>query len=113
MDFEVAWPLGLSLGGLGSLAAFWAGKTAKTLPAQWRRILCALAALLAAGTAFPVALTGLFFLVFGATGYCEDYGGPCAPGWWVLLGVGLFSVVVGLAYLTARGVKEYRRIGAS
>jgi uncharacterized membrane protein HdeD (DUF308 family) len=58
-------------------------------------------------------LTGLFFLVFGATGYCEDYGGPCAPGWWVLLGVGLFSVVVGLAYLTARGVKEYRRIGAS
>lgn len=79
MDFEVAWPLGLSLGGLGSVSAFWAGKTAKTLPAQWRRLLCALAALLAAGTAFPVALTGLFFLVFGATGYCEDYGGLALP----------------------------------
>jgi hypothetical protein len=111
MDFAVAWTLGVSLGAGASLAAFLAGKRAVSLPAQRRRLLLAFAAFLAFGTSFPVALTGLFFFVFGASGYCEDYGGPCAPGWWVSLGLGLFAAVIGLIFLFARGVKEYRGSG--
>jgi hypothetical protein len=110
MDFEVAWTLGVSLGVVASLAAFLVGKRAVSLPAQRRRLLFALGAFFAFGTSFPVALTGLFFFIFGATGYCEDYGGPCAPGWWVLLGLALFAAVIGLVVLVARGVKEYRWI---
>jgi hypothetical protein len=111
MDFGVVWVFGLSFGGVSSVAAFITGKRATSLPAQRRRGLFALAAFLAVGTAFPVGLTGLFFFGFGATGYCEDVGGPCAPTWWVPLGLSLFGVVVGLFYLAAKGVKEYRRIG--
>jgi hypothetical protein len=111
MDFEVAWTLGVSLGAVASLAAFLAGMRAVSLRRQHRRLLFALTALFAFGTSFPIALTGLFFFVFGATGYCEDYGGPCSPGWWVPLGLALFAAVVGLVFLFARGVKEYRRIG--
>jgi hypothetical protein len=109
MDFEIAWPLGLSFGVASSLAAFFTGHRASSFPARRRRLLFAAAALLSFGTAFPVGFTALFFFVFGASGYCEDAGGPCAPSWWVLVGLSLFIVVGGLSYLVARAVKEYRR----
>lgn len=110
MDFAVIWVFGLSFGAVSSVAAFIAGKRRASLPRQRRKGLFALAAFLAFGTAIPVALTGLFFFVFGATVYCEDYGGPCAPTWWAPVGLSLFGVVLGLLYLAAKGVREYRRI---
>ncbi len=61
--------------------ALFAGKRGRSLPARRRRLLVALAAFLAFGTAVPVALTGLFFFVFGAIEYCEDAGAPArSPG---------------------------------
>jgi hypothetical protein len=110
MDFEVAWPLGLSLACAASVAAFLAGWRTVTFPPGRRRLLLALAAFLAFGTAFPVVLTGLFFFTFGASGYCEDWGGPCAPASWVPLGLSLFGVAALLLFLTAISVKEYRRV---
>jgi hypothetical protein len=110
MDFEVAWPLGLSLASAGSAAAFFTGWRAVTFPPGRRRLLLGLAAFVAFGTAFPVALTGLFFFGYGASGYCEDVGGPCAPASWVPIGLSLFGAAAVLLFLAAMSVKEYRRV---
>jgi hypothetical protein len=111
MDFVVAWPLGLAFGCASSVAAFLLARRTTASPSR-RRLLFALAALLAFATSFPVGLTAMFFLAFGATGYCEDYGGPCAPRSWVPLGVACAAVVVGLVYLIERSIKAYRQAGA-
>jgi hypothetical protein len=108
VDFEHAWALGLSLGVAASLAAFAAPKLIPALSPQRRRLLFALAALLAFGTAIPVALTGIFFVVF--SGYCED-AGYCEPKWWVFVGLPLLVVAIALGGLMGRAIREYRRVG--
>jgi hypothetical protein len=110
MDFVSAWALGLSLGIATSLTAFLIAENVVGLQPSRRRHLFAFSALLAFGTAFPVGLTGLFFLLFGATGYCEEsYPESCVPGWWVPLGLFLLAVVGGLFYLAVRGARGYLR----
>jgi hypothetical protein len=56
--------LGLSLGGAGTVAVFATAKLRTALSAERRRLLFALAAVLAFGTAIPVGLTGIFFVIF-------------------------------------------------
>lgn len=108
MDFDLAWPLGLSVAVASSLLAFLVARNAAWLPPRRRQLLFAVAAFLAFGTTIPVALTGAFFFLFGAIGYCEDVG-YCAPRWWVVLGLSLFAAVVGLVYLAVKGIQGYRR----
>jgi hypothetical protein len=109
MDGEVAWWLGLALACIASVAMFLFGRRIDASPGR-RRLLFAVAALLAFASAWPVALTGLFYLIFGATGYCDDPGGGCVSRWWVPIAVFVLLVAFGLAYLTVESVKAYRRI---
>ena len=106
VDFQHVWLLGLSLGAVGTVAAFTTAKLSTALSAQRRRLLFALAALLAFGTAIAVGLTGIFFI--GFSGYCEDVG-YCAPKWWVFVGLSLCGVAIVLGGLMERAIREYRR----
>ena len=108
LDFEDVWVLGLVLGAASALAAFIAAKLSTTQAAQRRRLLFALAAILAFGTAIPVALTGAFFFLF--SGYCEDVG-YCSPDWWVYVGLSLLGAAIVLVVLMERAIRGYRRVG--
>jgi NhaP-type Na+/H+ or K+/H+ antiporter len=68
VDFQHVWVLALSLGGAAALAAFTAPKLITALSPQRRRLLFALAAVLAFCTASLVGVTGIFFVLF--SGYC-------------------------------------------
>jgi hypothetical protein len=110
-DLPVAWFVGLSLGVALPLGALCIAEMDAALSLRGRRFLFAVGAFLAFGTAFPVGATGLFLFLFGATGYCEEsYASSCVPDWWTFVGLALFAVVVGLFYLTVRGIKGYRRL---
>ena len=108
MDFDLTWPLGLSVAAGFSFLVFLVARNAAWLTPRRRQALFAIAAFLALATAFPVALTGLFFFGFGAIRYCED-AGICAPRWWIVLGLAFFAAVVGLVYLSAKGIQGYQR----
>jgi hypothetical protein len=101
------WFLGLSIGGAAAIAAFTAAKLSTALSAQRRRLLFALAALLAFATAIAVGLTGIFFTLF--SGYCEDVG-YCNPRWWIFVGLALLGVAIMLGGLMGRAIGEYRRV---
>lgn len=77
------------------------------LSVQRRRLLFALAALLAFATAVAVGVTGIFFVLF--SGYCED-AGYCAPKWWVFVGLALLGAAIVLGGLMGRAISEYRRV---
>ena len=109
LDLLHPWSLGLLLACIASAVAFFAGWRGATLRRGHRRLLLALAALVAFGTAFPVGFFGFILVIFGIGPYCED-AGYCASRSWVPLGLALFSVAAILLYLTVRSVKEYRRI---
>jgi hypothetical protein len=108
LDFDLTWPLGLSVAVVFSLLVFLVARNAAWLGPHRRQLLFAVAAFLAFATSIPVALTGLFFFGFGAIGYCED-AGYCAPRWWIVLGLVFFVAVVGLVYLATKGIQGYRR----
>jgi hypothetical protein len=107
LDSYHPWFLGLSLGGASAVAAFITAKLSTGLSAQLRRLLFALAALLAFATTIAVALTGTFFVVFA--GYCEDVG-FCSPKWWVYVGLSLYVVVIAALVLIVTAIREYRRV---
>jgi uncharacterized membrane protein SpoIIM required for sporulation len=107
VDFQHVWLLVLSLGGMATVAAFTTAKFSTALSAQRRRLLFAVAALLAFGTAVALGLTGIFFVLF--SGYCEDVG-FCAPTWWVFVGLFLFGVAIVLGGLMGKAIREYRRV---
>jgi hypothetical protein len=101
------WFLGLSVGGAAAIAAFTAARLGMALSVQRRRLLFALAALLAFATAVAVGVTGIFFVLF--SGYCED-AGYCEPKWWVFVGLALLGVAIALGGLMGRAISEYRRV---
>jgi protein-S-isoprenylcysteine O-methyltransferase Ste14 len=107
LDSPHAWLLALSVGGAAAIAAFTAAKLRTSLSAQRRRLLFALAALLAFVTAIAVALTGILFVLF--SGYCED-AGYCEPEWLVFVGLALLGVAIVLGGLMGRAIGEYRRV---
>ena len=107
LDSPYAWFVGLSVGGAAAIAAFTAAKLSTALSVQRRRLLFALAALLAFVTAIAVGVTGIFFALF--SGYCEDEG-YCSPKWWVFVGVALLGVAIVLGGLMGRAIGEYRRV---
>jgi lysylphosphatidylglycerol synthetase-like protein (DUF2156 family) len=97
---------GLSLGCLISAAAFLTGWRAFTLRSPHRRLLLATAAVASLVTAFAVAITGFFFVVYA--GYCEDAGGPCTPKALAPIGLALFGVAGALLFLLVRSLIELR-----
>jgi hypothetical protein len=107
LDSYHPWFLGLSVSGAAAIAAFTAAKLSPALSVQSRRLLFALAALIAFTTAIGVGLTGIFLVLF--SGYCEDVG-YCAPKWWVFVGLALFGVAILLGALMGRAIGEYRRV---
>jgi hypothetical protein len=108
MGLEVAWPLGLTLAGVTTVALFITAKRRTSQPPNRRRVLFAFASGLGFSTSIAAAPTALYFTVLA--GYCEDPG-FCMPKWWLLVGLSLFVVVVGLWFLSVKGIQEYRRVG--
>jgi protein-S-isoprenylcysteine O-methyltransferase Ste14 len=107
LDSYHPWFLGLSVGGAAAIAAFTVAKRSTELSVQRRRLLFALAAIIALATAIAVGLTGIFFVLF--SGYCEDVD-YCAPKWWVFVGFVLLGVAIVLGGLMGRAIGEYRRV---
>jgi hypothetical protein len=107
MDFEVAWPVGLSIGAVSALALFVIAKRGTSQSPNVRRTLFAVASVLGFSTAIPVALTAIFFTTWA--GYCED-AGFCMPKWWVFVGVSLFGAFIALFGLAVRATQEFRRV---
>ena len=106
MDSYHPWFLLLAVGGAAAIAVFTVAKLSAALSPQRRRLLFALAALLAFATAIAVGLTGSFLVLF--SGYCED-AGYCSPKWWAFVGIALIGVAIVLGGLMGRAIGEYRR----
>jgi hypothetical protein len=54
MDFEVAWPVGLTIGAVSALALFVIAKRRTSQTSNVRRTLFALASVLGFGTSIPI-----------------------------------------------------------
>ena len=107
MDFEVAWPVGLTIGAVSALTLFFIAKRDSSKPPNVRRTLFALASVLGFGTSIPVALTAIFFTTWA--GYCED-AGFCMPKWWVFVGLSLFGAFIALFFVAVKATREFRRL---
>ena len=106
LDSYHPWFLGLSVAVAAAIAVFAVAKLSTALSVERRRLLFALAALLAFATAIAVGLTGIFFVLF--SGYCEDVD-YCSPEWWIFVGLALLGLAILLGGLMGRAIGEYRR----